>query len=696
MLRWFTALLVPSLGFNQVPCEDVRVFDCGHDFFREVHQQFQDAKEEIVIMSFFMRPRLKMFTSQPGPSAAPDLSLTDLVVAAVKRQVHVWLMGWDNSASEKVLGYFQDHEYELLFEAAGTAHRNFLHLMLDTGRQFLGSVFYLPHIKSIVFDRSVAFVGGIDFTENRDDTWRHRRPNGRLVQLSQDQRHPTGNEKPWQDAMARIEGRVAEQVAMVLVERWWNLGRGEGLDPNPDVVVRLSLGQQILVNISGLQALDRQIPQQISFNFLGRRLSASSGAVTFDVYGAAVTAQWLPEGLEATPEALQRCKVVMSGSNMWMGTTSTMKDAGHAPLALQRLKLENQYFSSDFPSASAECQHTHDPARAVLYSGAGNRLGEVLLDRIKRAVLLKEEFSVAFVFPLGTEPGAFYPNLRGAYCFEDDAGRGILREAVENFCRSHGVERWRDYFSFFFLANAVEVPKTLSGSGAESTSAAFYGVYTHSKIMVADDNIAYVGSANINDRSLLGNRDAELGAVIWGGAGRSAFPEKPMDWSSLSLESRFLAATALLRGHHLGDLGYPKLNTARFAATMNEVANGNAEELRETMGISFPDGTFTRGGAAKQLFGMEGLLNHAPLEDAAIPYPRSRVVAGGGGTDHWDWFQVDVPRAPRLNGQLFPWSRKIWGMPAMTQIAQIFSKDFNYLQTSATVVQSDSQKPLFL
>ena len=33
-------------------------------------------------------------------------------------------------------------------------------------------------------------------------------------------------EKPWQDAMARIEGRVAEQVAMVLVERWWNLGDG--------------------------------------------------------------------------------------------------------------------------------------------------------------------------------------------------------------------------------------------------------------------------------------------------------------------------------------------------------------------------------------------------------------------------------------------------------------------------------------
>ena len=158
-------------------------------------------------------------------------------------------------------------------------------------------VFWLPHIKSIAFDRRVAFVGGIDFTENRDDTWRHRRPNLRLVQVLKDPR-PTHNEtwkehiwlgnvwrfcmvcswyfyklwysgfsdffavvtllfscvfvqvslrscweiwshdffnalgidrrpqeKPWQDAMARVSGRVAEHVAMVLVERWWQLGR---------------------------------------------------------------------------------------------------------------------------------------------------------------------------------------------------------------------------------------------------------------------------------------------------------------------------------------------------------------------------------------------------------------------------------------------------------------------------------------
>jgi phospholipase D1/2 len=39
-------------------------------------------------------------------------------------------------------------------------------------------------------------------------------------------------------------------------------------------------------------------------------------------------------------------------------------------------------------------------------------------------------------------------------------------------------------------------------------------VYIHSKLMLVDDNVALVGSANINDRSLLGHRDSELATVI--------------------------------------------------------------------------------------------------------------------------------------------------------------------------------------
>ena len=39
-------------------------------------------------------------------------------------------------------------------------------------------------------------------------------------------------------------------------------------------------------------------------------------------------------------------------------------------------------------------------------------------------------------------------------------------------------------------------------------------VYVHSKLLIADDRVAILGSANINDRSQLGNRDSELAVVI--------------------------------------------------------------------------------------------------------------------------------------------------------------------------------------
>jgi phospholipase D1/2 len=39
-------------------------------------------------------------------------------------------------------------------------------------------------------------------------------------------------------------------------------------------------------------------------------------------------------------------------------------------------------------------------------------------------------------------------------------------------------------------------------------------IYVHSKLMIVDDRHVICGSANINDRSMLGKRDSEIAAVI--------------------------------------------------------------------------------------------------------------------------------------------------------------------------------------
>lgn len=65
-------------------------------------------------------------------------------------------------------------------------------------------------------------------------------------------------------------------------------------------------------------------------------------------------------------------------------------------------------------------------------------------------------------------------------------------------------DKYEDYIQFFSLrthAKINEVPITEL-------------IYIHSKMMIVDDEIVVIGSANINDRSMLGSRDTEIAVVI--------------------------------------------------------------------------------------------------------------------------------------------------------------------------------------
>ena len=49
-----------------------------------------------------------------------------------------------------------------------------------------------------------------------------------------------------------------------------------------------------------------------------------------------------------------------------------------------------------------------------------------------------------------------------------------------------------------------------------------YMVYVHSKLMIIDDEFLIIGSANLNERSLAGDRDAEIGVYLRPGEGQLA------------------------------------------------------------------------------------------------------------------------------------------------------------------------------
>jgi phospholipase D1/2 len=90
-----------------------------------------------------------------------------------------------------------------------------------------------------------------------------------------------------------------------------------------------------------------------------------------------------------------------------------------------------------------------------------------------------------------------------------DAGVGMLEKAnalpVSELDPTD--ERWRNYLTLLNL-------RTWEKLGERYVTEQ---IYVHSKLMIVDDLYALIGSANINDRSLLGERDSEIAVLVMDG-----------------------------------------------------------------------------------------------------------------------------------------------------------------------------------
>ena len=164
--------------------------------------------------------------------------------------------------------------------------------------------------------------------------------------------------------------------------------------------------------------------------------------------------------------------------------------------------IENQFFISK--------AWTDEEMKNCKYSISDivqNEIALYLRRRIEKAYKNKENFKVFIFLPL--IPG-----------FEGEPENSptlqiILKHTYASICRNHRLSlteklyelmgsEWKNYIGFYSLRNhglINNVPKTEL-------------IYIHSKLMIIDDTKVLIGSANINDRSMLGNRDSEFAVII--------------------------------------------------------------------------------------------------------------------------------------------------------------------------------------
>ena len=166
------------------------------------------------------------------------------------------------------------------------------------------------------------------------------------------------------------------------------------------------------------------------------------------------------------------------------------------------LYIENQFFvSRSFNEEEREdCEYS-------LSDVVENLIAYHIRKRIERAYIAKEKFRVFIFIPL--LPGfAGEPESSGTLQI-------ILKHTYAGISRNHGMsiieqlekimgDKWRDYIGFY----------SLRGHGMVNGEPRTELIYIHSKLMIVDDKTVILGSANINDRSMLGTRDSEYAVMI--------------------------------------------------------------------------------------------------------------------------------------------------------------------------------------
>ncbi|KAK2637963.1 hypothetical protein Ddye_025758 [Dipteronia dyeriana] len=202
---------------------------------------------------------------------------------------------------------------------------------------------------------------------------------------------------------------------------------------------------------------------------------------------------------EVGPRMACSCQVIRS-VGQWSAGTSQTEDSIHRAYcslienAEHFIYIENQFFISGL-SGDEIIQ---------------NRVLDTLYIRILRAHREQKCFRVIVVIPL-------LPGFQGGI---DDGGAATVRALMHWQYRTISREKT----SILHELNMLLGPKTqdyITFSGLRSYGRLCNGgpvatsqVYVHSKVMIIDDRAAFIGSSNINDRSLLGSRDSEIGVLI--------------------------------------------------------------------------------------------------------------------------------------------------------------------------------------
>lgn len=448
----------------------------GRDYMWNVSRAISMAKDVIHIHDWWLTPELYM--RRPA-AISQKWRLDRLLQRKAREGVKVFVIVYRNINSAIPI----DSTYTK-FSLLDLHPNVFVQRSPNQIRQ--NTFFWAHHEKLCIVDYTIAFVGGIDLCFGRWDTPQHTVVDDKLTgfELSdkpkdadhcqlwpgKDYSNPRVQDfyaldkpyeemydrskvprMPWHDISMQVVGQPARDLSRHFVQRWnFILRQRKPTRPTPFLLPPPDY------NPADLEAL----------------------------------------GLQGT------CEVQILRSCAWWSIGTPDKTESSIMNAYIKMIEQSDYFvyiENQFFVSSCEVEGTR----------IENHIGNALVERIIRASQKGEHWRAVIVIPL-------MPGFQNTVDSQDGTSvRLIMQCQFRSICRgdssifgklkAQDIEP-EDYIQFYGLRSWGMIGSTKQLVTEQ--------LYIHAKCMVVDDRIAIIGSANINERSMLGSRDSECAAVV--------------------------------------------------------------------------------------------------------------------------------------------------------------------------------------
>uniref|UniRef100_A0A8C7L843 Phospholipase n=1 Tax=Oncorhynchus kisutch TaxID=8019 RepID=A0A8C7L843_ONCKI len=457
----------------------------GKTYMADVADALEEAEEEIFITDWWLSPEIFM----KRPVVEGNRWRLDCILRRKAQQgVRIFVMLYKEV--ELALGINSEYSKRTLMHL----HPN-VKVMRHPDHVSSSVYLWAHHEKIIIIDQSVAFVGGIDLAYGRWDDREHRLTDvGSCHMITSQHRacedqtstptflslytrfwhgkdycnfvykdwiqldkpfddfidRHTHPRMPWHDIASVVHGKAARDVARHFIQRW------------------------------NFCKIMKPKYRSLSYPYLLPKSHTTAGEIRYQV----------PNCIPAKVQILRSASDWSAGikyheESIHNAYVHAIKNSQHY------IYIENQFFIS-----CTDNRHVF------------NKIGDAIAERIIQAYKEGKKFRVYVVTPL-------LPGFEG----DINTGGGSAIQAVMHYnyrtmnrgdcsiisqLKREMDEQWMNYISFCGLRTHAEL------EGRLVTEL----VYVHSKMLIADDNTVIIGSANINDRSMLGKRDSEVAVIV--------------------------------------------------------------------------------------------------------------------------------------------------------------------------------------